>query len=304
MKIGKYEIEISNSDKVFFPDDGITKGDLVNYYAEIGDTMLKYTKDRAIAMLRFPDGIDGEGFYQKDASDYFPDWIETENISKKGGTVNHVVCNNADTLVYIANQGCITPHIWLSKIGNLNNPDRLIFDLDPSEGGFKQVREAAEIIRDFLTEELELIAYVMTTGSKGLHVVTPLKPELDFDKVRGFARDVADILAERFSDKLTAEISKEKRKGRLFLDTARNAYAQTAVTPYSVRPKPGAPVATPIEWDELKKSELGAQSYNIKNIFRRLSQKEDPWAKMDSRARSLKKSINMIESKQKKRTSS
>ncbi len=298
MRIGKYEIEISNFDKVFFPDDGITKGDLVNYYAEIGDIMLRYMKDRAIAMLRFPDGIEGGGFYQKDASDYFPDWIETESISKKGGTVNHVLCNNAAALVYIANQGCITPHIWLSKVEKLDNPDRLIFDLDPSEGGFKQVREAAAIIRDFLTDELDLIAYVMTTGSKGLHVVTPLKPELDFDKVRGFAGNVADILANRHPDKLTAQIRKEKRRGRLFLDTARNAYAQTAVAPYSVRPKAGAPVATPIEWDELKKSGLNPQSYTIKNIFRRLSQKDDPWAKMDSHARSLKKSINMIDSKQ------
>lgn len=289
MRIGKNDIDISNTDKVFFPDADITKGDLINYYSEIGKLMLKHIKDRPLTMHRFPDGIEKDGFYQKDASDYFPDWIQTKTVEKEGGTVRHVVCNDTSTLVYIANLGCITPHIWLSRIDNLQKPDRMIFDLDPADGGFEQVRKTAGCFRRILADELGLISYLMTTGSRGLHVVVPVKPEFDFDDIREFAKGVTHVLASRYPDELTTEIRKEKRGGRLFLDIARNAYAQTAVAPYSVRAKPGAPVATPIDWDELEGPDINPRKYNTRNIFRRLSQKEDPWAEMSRHARSISK---------------
>jgi len=276
-------IEISNKDKLFFPDAGITKGDLIDYYRRIAQTILPYMQERPLSMQRFPDGIEGEGFYQKQVPDYFPDWIDQVSVKVKEDETEQfqVVCNNAATLVYLANQACITPHLWLSRQDKLDYPDRLIFDLDPPGDDFESVRFAAQLLREAL-EEVGLTPLVMTTGSRGLHVVTPLDRQADFDSVRAFARELVELLANREPDRLTVEPRKNKRKGRLFLDYLRNAYAQTATAPYAVRAKPGAPVATPLDWHELNNSELHSQQYNLGNIFRRLSQKTDPWqGKMD-----------------------
>lgn len=217
MRLGHYTIELSNTDKVFFPADDITKGDLINYYYKIAKTMLPHTEGRPITMHRFPDGMDGEGFYQQEISDYFPDWIERASVKKEGGRVTHVICRNAATLVYLANQACITPHVWLSREDHLNHPDLMIFDLDPPADDFELVRHAAQLLRGFLGE-LEIESFVKTTGSKGLHVVVPLDKGADFEEVRGFAQSVATALAERESAKLTTEQRKEKRKGRVFLE--------------------------------------------------------------------------------------
>lgn len=285
MAFGRYKVELSNTDKVFFPDAGITKGELIEYYRQVAETMLPYLRGRPVTMRRFPDGVEGEGFYQKDAPDYFPDWIERVRVEKEDGTVDHVVCGKAADLVYLANQACITPHVWLSRVDRLDNPDLMIFDLDPPDGGFADVRFAARATRELL-EELGLSPFAQTTGSRGVHVVIPLDRSSDFDTVRSFAQGVAEVLAGRAPDRLTTERYKEKRGNRVFLDTARNAYAQTFVAPYSVRPKPGAPVATPIDWDELGR--VGPQTYNIRNVFRRLGQVDDPWSGIRRHARSLK----------------
>jgi bifunctional non-homologous end joining protein LigD len=287
LKFGKYTVELSNVDKVFFPDESYTKGDLIDYYRKIADYMLPYLEERPLVMLRYPDGIEGESFFHKNAPDYFPEWIKTESISKEeGGTVNHVICNNAATLTYIANQGCVTPHIWLSKRDKINYPDTLIFDLDPPGKDFGEVIFAAGKLRGLLENELDIASFVKTTGSKGIHVEIPLLRKENFDKVREFAQNAAEVLANRYSERLTTEVRKNKRKGRVFIDVARNAYAQTAAAPYAVRAKPGAPVATPIEWDELD-SGMSPQKYNIKNIFRRLSQKKDPWKDFRKHAQSI-----------------
>jgi bifunctional non-homologous end joining protein LigD len=197
-----------------------------------------------------------------------------------------VVCNTPATLVYLANQACLTPHLWLSQVDQLDYPDKLIFDLDPPADDFEPVRFAARALRDRL-QELELDTYVMTTGSQGLHVVIPLDRKTDFDTARSFAREFVEYLAQQHPERLTTEVRKNKRKGRVFLDYLRNAYGQTAVSPYAVRAKAGAPVATPLEWAELGDSDLHAQSYTISNIFRRLGQKNDPWAGMRQHAQSL-----------------
>jgi bifunctional non-homologous end joining protein LigD len=274
---------------LFFPDDGFTKGDLIDYYDRIGDRMLPHLKDRPLMMHRFPDGIAGKDFYHKETPDYFPDWIETVSVKKEGGRVNHVVCANRATLVYLADQACITPHVWLSRRDRLNHPDRLVFDLDPPGEDFAPVRQAAFYIRDLL-DELDLESFLMTTGSRGLHVVVPLNRQDNFDTVRGFAQQLAETLAERHPDELTVEPRKNKRGGRLYLDTARNSYAQTAVAPYSVRAKNGAPVATPLKWHELKNRKLTARTYTINNIFRRLgSEDDDPWQGLNRRGKSLDK---------------
>ncbi len=288
LNFGKYSFELTHADKVYFPDKGYTKGELVEYYKNIADTMIPHIKNRAVSMLRFPNGINGKSFFQKDAPDYFPNWIELKLIERKtGGSICHVVCNNAATLAYLAGQGCITPHVWLSKIYKIDYPDRLIFDLDPPDNDFSVVKFAAKEIKKFLNDELNLPAYLMTTGSRGLHVVTPINRNNNFDFVRKLAQDTAKILAERNPKKLTTEVRKNKRNGRLFLDTARNAYAQTAVPPYSVRPKQGAPIAVPIEWDEISRG-IKSQSFNIKNIFKRIDTAGDPWKDINRHSHSLK----------------
>ena len=293
-RFGRYTVETSNEDKVFFPDEKITKGDLIDYYQKIADRMVPYLKERPLVMKRYPDGIKGESFYQKEIGDYFPDWIERVKVKKKGGTVTHVQCDNAATLVYLANQACIELHPWLSRSDKLHYPDQLIIDLDPSGDDFSQAVFGARVLKE-LFDELDLKAFLKTTGSRGLHVLVPLDRRANFDKVREFAQDTAKLLAQRHSDKLTIEARKAKRRGRLLIDTARNAYAQTAVAPYAVRAKPGAPVATPLDWDEIGNKKLNSQSYNVRNIFRRLGRKTDPWKDLPRLGRSLKEARRRLD---------
>ncbi len=295
IKVGKYVINLSNEDKVLFPKYKITKGDLVAYYHDIAHIMVPYMKDRLITMQRFPEGIQHEGFFQKDAGDYFPDWIKTRRVKKQeGGAVDYVLCNNAATLVYLANQACITPHIWLSRSDILDYPDRMIFDLDPSGKDFGDVREAALEIKDFL-EDLGLPSFVMTTGSRGLHVVVPLKRKDDFDTVREFARDVASYMAENDPDHLTVEVRKDKRHGRVFVDYLRNAFGQTGVAPYAVRPIEGAPVATPLFWKEVESAHLTPQKYTINNVLEKLKKEGDPWKGINKRAKSIREARKQLD---------
>lgn len=276
---GPYTVDISHEEKVFFPE-GITKGDLIGYYVKIGETMLPHLEGRPISMQRFPDGIEGEGFYQKEIPDYFPEWITRAIVSlKDGSTQPQVVVENTATLAFLADQGCITPHTWLSRADRLTRPDKMIFDLDPPGKDFEPVRAAAFDIKEVL-DELGMPSFVMTTGSRGLHVVVPLDRGMEFDPVREIAKEIASVAVMRHPDRLTMEIRKEKRRERLFLDTMRNAYAQTSVPPYAVRPRPGAPVATPLDWDELKDPGITSASYTMGNIFFRLGQKDDPMKDM------------------------
>lgn len=288
LRFGQYIVETSHEDKIFFPDDAITKGDLIEYYKQVAEFLLPYIKDRPLTMRRYPDGINRESFFQKEAGDYFPDWIDRVEVKKEGGTVTHVLCNKTATLVYLANQASIELHPWLSRTSKLDYPDRLIIDLDPPGDDFGRARFAARALREIF-EELDLRAFLKTTGSRGLHVLAPLDRSANFDTVRDFARDVARLLVRRHPDKLTIEARKEKRRGRLLIDIARNGYAQTAVAPYSVRAKAGAPVATPLDWDELSDNRLDSRRYNIKNIFRRLGRKADPWEGLARAARSLER---------------
>ncbi len=288
LAIGHHTIELSNTDKLFYPESGLTKGDLIDYYRRIARVMLPYVKDRPLTLHRFPDGINGNGFYQQEAPEYFPDWIERITVKKEGGSTSHVACQNAATLVYLANQACITPHAWLSRKGHLDQPDLAVFDLDPPDDDFEPVRWAVLSLRKLL-EGLGLAPRVKTTGSRGLHVVVPLNGSAGFDEVHGFAQEVARTLAEQEPEALTSEQRKDKRRGRVFLDYLRNSYGQTAVLPYAVRARPGAPVAAPVDWEGVTAPNFNSRSYNIKNIFRRLSQKKDPWQGMWRGATSLER---------------
>jgi len=293
---GRKIIEISNWNKVLFGASGITKGDLVTYYKDIAPIMLSYVKGRLIAMQRFPDGIHSEGFFQKDAGSHFPSWITKVPVKKRTGDVTeYVIINNAASLVYLAGQACITPHIWLSRNDRRDIPDRLIFDIDPpDEHSFKEVQWVAEQIKDFL-ELLGLPVYFMLTGSRGAHVVVPLKRVHTFDETRAFAYDIVTILADYFPERITVELQKTNRKNRIFLDWLRNSSVATAVAPYSVRAKEGAPVAVPVTWQELSRPGMKSQKYTIKNVFKRLDSIGDIWSDMQSHAVSLTKAIKKLE---------
>lgn len=294
IKVGRVSLELSNEDKILFPKSKITKGDLIAYYEKVASFMIPKIKDRPVSMLRYPNGIQKEGFFQKNISDYFPKWIKTSSIKRKEkANMKMLVCNDKATLLYLANQACITPHIWLSKIDKLRYPDRMIFDLDPSKNDFCLVKEGAKALREVLEEELNLKTFVMTTGSKGLHVVVPIKRDFDFDAVRAFARGAAQLLSSHYPEKYTTEQRIQKRGKRLFIDYLRNGYAQTGVSPYAVRALEKAPIATPIDWKEL--GSVHAQSFHIKNIFQRISKKKDPWKNIETSSRSLKTAMKKLE---------
>lgn len=264
-------IDISHPDKVIFPDKDITKKDMLEYYQRVADHMLPFLKDRPLTLQRFPDGIGSEGFYQKSASDYFPDFIDRVEIKTKEGSNEQVICNSTKSLIYLVNQGTVTFHVWLSRKDKLHRPDRVVYDLDPPKDSFAQVKEATKKVGDFLREK-DLEPELMTTGKSGFHLYFTRRRTKDFDDVRAEAKELAEEVSQRYPDLLTTETRKNKREGRVFVDYLRNAYAQTAVCPYSLRPIPSAGIATPIDWDELSKINSPDQ-YHIGNIFRRLSQK-------------------------------
>lgn len=277
---------VSKPDKVLFPDAGITKGDLAAYYEQVAEPMLRQIKERPISMQRFPDGIGKHGFFHKNVPDYFPDWVRRVEVRMQDGTVTHVLANDRDTLVYLADQACITPHVWLSRADQLERPDRMVFDLDPSNGSFADVRRTARTVGE-LVEQLGLAPFAMTTGSRGLHVWVPVRRQAGFDEVRRFARDVARVLVRREPERLTLEARKQKRAGRILIDIMRNGYAQTAVAPYAVRARSSAPVATPLRWRELSDSRLRADKFTLRNVGRRLAREGDPWSEIARHAKGL-----------------
>jgi bifunctional non-homologous end joining protein LigD len=274
-------IVVSNPDKVLYPDDGLTKSDLVDHYRRVADVMLPHLRGRPLTLRRFPDGIEADGFFQKEASDFFPDWIEVAKVPRRdgGAPVHHAVCDSAASLVYLASLATIEFHVWPSTVSALDNPDRMIVDIDPPDGtDIAELRQVARQVRRCV-ERLGLTAYVQGTGGRGFHVVTPLDGSADYDEVRQLARDVTDRIAADDPDRLTTAIRKESRHGRIFLDTNRNGYGQTFVTPYSLRARPGAAVATPLDWPELGKAI--PNGYDTRRIRRRLSQRADPWRRID-----------------------
>lgn len=286
-------VEITHADRILFPADGMTKGDLAGYYDSVAEVMLPHLKDRPLMLQRFPRGIEEPGFVQKDFADTLPEWMDRAEVAKEGGTVVHPVVQRRAALEWLANQDCVTVHSWLARRDRLRTPDRLVFDLDPSADDFAAVRATAHALRDAL-HRLGLVPYVQTTGSRGLHVVSPLRAEADFDTVRRFARDVAELVAADDPAHRTVEVRKDRRGDRVYLDIMRNAYAQTAVAPYAVRPRPGAPVATPLEWDEVDSRGMRPDRFTVRGIPRRLDGQQDPWAEMTRHARSLKQPLERL----------
>jgi bifunctional non-homologous end joining protein LigD len=279
-------VEISRPDKVLFPDDGVTKLDLAEYYAAVADVMLPHLRGRPVNMQRFPDGIGGMAFYEKKVPSHFPDWVHTVEVHTEDGTQRQVVVDDRRSLVYLAQQACLTPHTWLCTEKDLERPDQLIFDLDPSDDSLAKVRKATRLVGQLL-DDLGLTTYLKTTGSRGYHVLVPLRSGLDFDEVRDVARACAQRLVDREPDLLTIEQRKAKRGDRVFVDIGRNAYGQTAVPAYAVRARPGAPVSTPITWDEL--SRVKPAQFTVTSVRRRLARRDCPWTDVRRHAQTLTK---------------
>jgi bifunctional non-homologous end joining protein LigD len=294
VRVGHHEVKITRSDKVLFPKDGITKRELVDYYRQIASWILPHLRGRPLTLERFPDGINGMRLIQKSVSAYYPEWIKTVTVKKVGGTVRHVLCEDEATLAYLANQACITPHIWLSRTDAIEFPDQMVFDLDPSTEDFAPVKATAQALRKILQQK-RLPVYVKTSGSRGLHVVVPLRRDANFDSVRAFARQIAEIAVEEDPKQRTLEARKNERRARVYIDTNRNAYAQTVAPAFAVRPRPGAPVSVPLAWHELQKKDLRPDSVTIKTVFARLEKAEDPWKDFWHSAVSLKKLVSRLE---------
>jgi bifunctional non-homologous end joining protein LigD len=287
VKAGRRSIPITHADRVVFPQAGLTKLDLARHYAAVAPVMVPHVRDRPIAVQSFPQGVGGKGFFVKNAAKHFPDWIKTARVPKReGGTLRQVLANDAPTLVYLAGQNAITPHIWTARADRLERPDRIVFDLDPATKRFAEVRAAARALGDVL-RDLGFDPFAMTTGSRGLHVVVALRRRADYSEVNAFAREVAAKLAADNPSKLTTEFRIANRGERIFVDIHRNAYAQHAVAPYAVRARAKAPVATPLRWDELGDRRLDPQGWTVKTIQDRLAEGGDPWRAIARTARAL-----------------
>lgn len=284
---GRHRIAITHPDKTMFADPLVTKLALAEHYDRVGAAMLPHVRGRPLALEVFPAGTEKRGFFLKQAPAHFPEWVHTAEVPKKGGANRQVVVENAATLVFLANQNVVTPHIWLSRIDDLRQPDRLIIDLDPSPGvRFADVRAAARDAGARL-HDAGLSPHAMLTGSRGVHVVCPLRRGPTFGDVHGFARRIAEEMVAADSDRLTLEWHREERGARIYLDVNRINYAQHAVAPYAVRPRRGAPVAMPIHWSELDDAGLAADTFTIATAADRLRSDGDAWKGIGRHARAL-----------------
>ncbi|GAA1952575.1 non-homologous end-joining DNA ligase [Amycolatopsis minnesotensis] len=287
------DVEVSHTGKVFYPEDGLSKGDVIAHYRTVAAAMVPHLRGRPLTLRRYPDGIDGAGWFQKEAPEHFPDWVRVEEMPQRdGGSVHHVVCEDEAALVYLANQATIEFHIWTSTVDSPERPDLMVLDLDPPGGtGTAKLREIARGARDQFAE-IGLEVYLQATGGRGFHLVVPLDATADHDLVRTLAREAADKLAERDPEHLTTAQRKDKRGDRVFLDTNRNGYAQTFVAPYSLRARPGAAAATPLDWAELGKAEPGG--WPPAKLGKRLARKEDPWRDLHKGGASAEKALRKL----------
>lgn len=279
-------MKVSNADKIWFPKSKITKENIAHYYQKIAPYFIKSCKKHLIVLLRYPNGINQDFFYQKQIPDYFPAFIKRKTITlKKGDEQTLTIIANQKSLLYLVNQGTLIFHSWLSNTKNIHNPDKIVFDFDPIDLDLKKLKFAVKEMKK-IVEHYGLIPFLMTTGSRGYHIVIPIKPKYHFDVIHEFAKKLAQELVNKYPKIMTTNPILKKRKGRIFIDYLRNSYGQTSVTPYSVRAIEKAPIATPIEWQELGR--IKPQQFTIKNIFKRLSMKGDVWKNFEKHRKTLK----------------
>jgi bifunctional non-homologous end joining protein LigD len=284
---------ITHPDKVLFPGDGITKGDLAAYYEAIAPVMLPHLRGRPITLERYPAGIGRKGFWQKDVSKGFPAWLERVEVPKKGGVVRHPIAADTRSLLWMANQNTVTQHGWTSRIPQLEYPDVCGVDIDPPTDEPEAVRAAAIGLRDLL-RELGLPSWIKTSGSKGFHIVVPLDGKARMGQVERFASTAAKLFVARAPDQLTQEFSKVDRRGRNYVDTGRNGYSATFAAAYTVRARPGAPVSAPCGWDEVERGEVEPGTFTLRTMPARVAAVGDIWADMRRRGRSLRRPMEKL----------
>ncbi|HWP55997.1 MAG TPA: non-homologous end-joining DNA ligase [Pyrinomonadaceae bacterium] len=285
---------ITHPEKLLFPEDGITKGELAAYYEAIAPVMLPHLRRRPITMERYHRGINAPGFFQKDVSKGFPPWLKRVEVPKKDGTVHHPLANDTRSLLWLANQNSITIHVWPSRAPRLFYPDICVFDFDPANDEEPDVLRAAALrLRDLLLE-LGLKSWVKTSGSKGFHIAVPLDGKADFGVVARFSHAVGSLLVRLDSKHLTQEFSKADRGGRILIDTGRNGYSATFAAAYTVRAKPGAPVSAPCTWEEIERGEVGPRTFALRTMPARIKEVGDLWAPMLKSKRSLGKAIERL----------
>lgn len=295
LKVGKTILKLTNQNKLYWPDEKITKGDLVKYYDEISGLILPYMKDRPQSLHRFPNGIKDAGFYQKDIDkDKVPDWLTTEKVYSESNKeyIDYLICNDKATLLYMANLGCIEMHPWNSRIQSPENPDWVVIDLDPEDIAFKEVVKAAQETRKLL-DKLEIDSYCKTSGSTGLHIYIPLAAKYDYEIAKNFAQLIAQQINDVLPDTTSILRMPAKRKKKVYLDFLQNRRGQTLAAPYSVRPKPGATVSTPLDWSEVN-AKLDVSKFTIKTIFKRLDKVGDLWKPVLGEAANLDKAVKKI----------
>ncbi len=278
-------VKLTNVDRVMFPESGITKRDVLEYYRDIAAFMLPELGDRALSIERFTKGIDVGGFFQKHWQKHYPAWIRSAELGTKT-VVRYPIADSQAAVVYFANQGGIAMHIWTSRVASPEYPDLLVFDLDPPDGRFDLVRFAALEIKE-LCESIDLPTFVKTTGSKGLHVVVPLDGRALFGEAMALGNRIAKVLCARHPDKLTQEFYKKDRRGRLYLDVMRNALGATIIAPYSLRGRPNAPISAPIEWEEVEDEAMKPNGFTLRTIRARLDVIGDPWSNLRHRVGSV-----------------
>ena len=285
---------ITHPDKVLFPDDGITKGELAAYYEAIAPVMLPHISARPITMERYPAGIDKKGFWQKDVSKGFPPWLERIAVPKKDGMVHHPLVSDTRSLLWVTNQNTITQHVWTSRARNLYYPDVCVFDLDPSkEDEPGELRAAALALRDLL-KELGLATWVKTSGSKGFHILASLDGSARMGEVARFAHAVGALLVARQPERFTQEFSKVDRGGRILVDTGRNGYSATFAAAYTVRAKPGAPVSAPCTWEEVESGKVQPRTFTLRTMADRVATVGDLWSDLHKRGSSLRRAIERL----------
>lgn len=295
-KIGKQQVTLTNQNKIYFPDDEITKGDIIDYYQSVSKFILPHLKNRPQSLNRFPNGIEGLSFYQKDADEHTPDWVNLQKIFSESNDkyINYIICNDKETLAYLNNLGCIELNVWTSRIPKVDFPDYLVLDLDPSEKNtFEEVIETALAVKEVL-DKAGIIGYPKTSGSSGIHVYIPMGAKYTYDQVKDFGHVLMQLVHQELPELTTLERSLQKRdKNKIYLDYLQNRRAQTLASVYSVRPKPGAPVSAPLEWNEVKKG-LHPTDFTIYNMAERLQEKGDLFKPILGKGIDLLKAINRL----------
>ena len=270
VKIANHEIKLSNLEKVFWPEEKILKGDLIKYYLELSEYILPHLQDRPFVMKRYPDGIRGKAFYQKQSPTHTPQWVKTIMLEDR----KMILCNDLDTLIWLINLGCIELHHWLSKIPNLDKPDIIVFDLDPEPPAqFAHTLEVALLIKELL-DSVNIKCFPKTSGSEGLHIYFPIQASYSFPIVRETLKNLCNNLVSTFPGLVTTELNKSKRKGKIYLDYLQNGYGKTMASVYSVRPVPNALVSMPLTWSEVEKG-VDIHNFTIVNVRNRLDKYGD-----------------------------